>query len=175
MSTHRNAGTRRVDPGSVPGWTGAGTLLLPIAPAAWPVPATPLSLDGIAFVPKRELHVTVVGRALGAELVKAGLRDAVASACAPLDWRFLRCERWLRLQDRSGGRRRDSIIERIELPALGILYATLGALLGRQPPVPPAHVTLYTAGDEHGIGVPDATVLARRTVRRIDAGELGTR
>ena len=165
----------RIAPDVLPAWTDAGTLLLPVAAAAWPRPDMPLQLDGIAFVPKRELHVTVVGRALGAELVKAGLRDAVASACAPLDWRFVRCEGWLRLQDRSGGRRRDSIIERIELPALGILYATLGALLGRQPPVPPAHVTLYTAGDEHGIGVPDATVLARRTVRRIDAGELGTR
>lgn len=173
MSTRRNAGTRRVDPGSIPGWTGAGTLLLPIAATAWPLPATPLSLDGIGFVPKRELHVTVVGRALGAELGEAGLRDAVASACAPLDWRFDRCGHWLRLQARAGGRRRHSIIERIELPALGVLYATLGALLGRRPPVPPAHVTLYTTGDEQGIGVPDATALARRTVRRIDAGELG--
>ena len=175
MSTHRNTGARRIDPGSVPGWTAAGTLLLPIAPAAWPLPATPLSLDGIAFMPKRELHVTVVGRALGAELDEAGLHDAVASACAPLDWRFVRRGQWLRLQARTGGRRRDSIIERIELPALAVLYATLGALLGRQPPAPPAHVTLYTAGDERGIGVPDAAVLARRTVRRVDAGELGMR
>ena len=173
MSTHQNADAMRIDPGSAPGWTAAGTLLLPIAATAWPLPATPLSLDGIAFIPKRELHVTVVGRALGAELHEAGLRDAVVSACTPLDWRFVRCGHWLRLQARAGGRRRHSIIERIELPALGILYATLGALLGRQPPVPPAHVTLYTAGDEQGIGVPDAAALARRTVRRIDAGELG--
>ena len=162
-------------PTSRPAWTDAGTLLLPVPATTWPPPSMPLRLDGIAFVPKRELHVTLVGRALGADLRASGLCEAVASAGAALDWRFSRNGRWLRLQKRAEGRRRDSIIELVELPAMAALYARLATLLGRQPPVPPPHVTLYTGGDDQGIGVPDAATLARCTVRRVDAGELGLR
>lgn len=165
----------QIDPRCGPAWTNAGTLLLPIAPAAWRPPSTPLRLDGIAFAPKRELHATLVGRALGAALREAGLRDRASSAAADLDWRFLRLHRWLRLEHRTAGRRRHSIIELIALPALADLHARLGAALGHVLPVPPAHVTLYTAGDDRGIGVPDAAALARRTVRPVDADELGLR
>lgn len=156
-----------------PAWTDAGTLLLPVPPATWPPPAAPLRLDGIAFVPKRELHVTLVGRALGAAVRDAGLRAMALSACAGLDWRFVRLHAWLRLEKRAGGRRRHSIIELVDLPAMAALHARLGAALGRALPVPPTHVTLYTAGDERGIGVPDAAMLARCTVRPVDAAELG--
>lgn len=156
-----------------PVWTDADTLLLPVPPAAWPPPPAPLRLDGIAFAPKRELHVTLVGRALGAALRDAGLQSMALSACAGMDWRFMRLHRWLRLETRTGGRRRHSIIELVELPALATLHARLGTSLGRALPVPPPHVTLYTAGDDQGIGVPDAATLARRTVRRVDANELG--
>lgn len=158
-----------------PAWTDAGTLLLPVPAATWPPPATPLRLDGIAFAPKRELHLTLVGRALGAALRDAGLCAMALSACAELDWRFVRLHRWLRLERRAGGRRRHSIIELVELPAMAALHVRLGAALGRAPAVPPAHVTLYTAGDDRGIGVPDAATLARCTVRSVDAGELGLR
>lgn len=165
----------RIAPDVLPAWTDAGTLLLPVAAAAWPRPDMPLQLDGIAFVPKRELHVTVVGRALGAELHEAGLQAETLAAAATLDWRFERCGQWLRLEARAAGRRRHSIIERIALPALATLYARLGARLGRQLAVPPPHVTLYTSGDDRGIGVPDAASLARRSVRAVDAAELGVR
>ena len=165
----------RVDPGALPAWTDAGTLLLPVAATVWPPPVAPLQLDGIAFAPKRELHVTVVGRALGAHLHEAGLQVEALDVAATLDWRFERCGQWLRLEASAGGRRRHSIIERIALPALATLHARLGARLGRQLAVPPAHVTLYTAGDDRGIGVPDAARLARHSVRAVDAAELGLR
>ena len=162
-------------PQPTPAWTDADTLLLPVPAASWPPPSAPLRLDGIAFLPKRELHVTLVGRALGAALRDAGLRATAASACAGLDWRFVRLTQWLRLEKRAGGRRRHSIIELVDLPAMATLHARLGAMLGRVLPVPPPHVTLYVAGDEQGIGVPDAATLARCTVRRVDPGELGLR
>lgn len=162
-------------PAPHPAWTDAGTLLLPIAPATWPVPTAPLRLDGIGFVPKHELHVTLVGRVPGTALRDAGLGEAALSACAGLDWHPRRRYAWLRLERRAGGRRRHSIVELVELPAMATLHARLGTLLGRALPVPPAHVTLYTAGDDRGIGVPDATALARYTVRPVDAAELGLR
>ena len=164
-----------IDPECSPAWTDGGTLLLPVAATAWPSPDAPLQLDGIAFVPKRELHVTVVGRTLGAHLHEAGLQAETLAVAATLDWRFERCGQWLRLEARTDGRRRHSIIERIALPALATLHAWLGARLGRQLAVPPPHVTLYTSGDDRGIGVPDAASLARLSVRAVDAAELGLR
>ena len=160
-------------PAPRPAWTDADTLLLPIAAAAWPLPPAALSLDGIAFAPKRELHVTLVGRALGAELREAGRLAEVLAAGAVLDWRFRRRGEWWRLHDDAGGRHRHSIIERIDLPALPPLYARIATMLARPLPLPPAHVTLYVAGDERGIGVPDEASLARFTMRRVDAAELG--
>lgn len=158
-----------------PAWTDADTLLLPIGAEAWPLPRATPALDGIAFVPKRELHVTLVGRALGAELREAGRQADALAACAALDWRFRRRGEWWRLRDASGDRQRHSIIERIDLPALDTLYARLEAMLGRRLPRPPPHVTLYVAGDGHGIGVPDESRFARLAVRRVDADELDLR
>jgi hypothetical protein len=161
-----------------PHWTGQSTLLLPVPPEAWPPPAEPLRLDGIDFVPKAELHVTVVGRRLGAELREAMARDAafaaaVESAIAGTDWSFARRPDWWRLLARTAGRRRHSIIQRVALPAMAPFHARLGARLGRALPVPPPHVTLYTAGDARGIGLPDEATLRRCIARPLDAGELG--
>lgn len=155
-----------------PAWTDADTLLLPIGAEAWPLPRAMPALDGIAFVPKRELHITLVGRALGAELREAGRRADVLAACVALDWRFRRRREWWWLHDAPGGRDRHSIVELVAMPALDALYARLDAMLGRRLPRPPAHVTLYVAGDGRGIGVPDDTRFARLAVRRVDADEL---
>ena len=165
-----------------PAWTPAGTLLLPVVPDAWPPPARGVVLDGIAFAPKRELHVTLVGRALGQALrtaITEGRLDPVAvrAAVEDLDWRFARTGRLWRLEDRVGrGARgpRGSIIEMIEMPAMAAFHARLGGMLGRRLPVPPAHVTLYSSGDDAGIGVPDDTALRRLAVRAVSAHELST-
>jgi hypothetical protein len=166
-----------------PAWTDQGTLLLPVDPAAWPPLRRTLALDGIAFAAKRELHLTLVGRALGAEIAAARARDpgfaaALAEAVSAPDWSFRRTGAYLRLLRRGEGRGRHSIIrhsiiERVEMPAMAPLHARLGALLGRALPVPPPHVTLYTAGDARGIGLPDEASLARYAARRVDADELG--
>jgi hypothetical protein len=65
-----------------------------------------------------------------------------------------------------------SIIELIDLPAMAHLHRALGRLLGRQLPVPPAHVTLYTAGCAQGIGVSSPARLRAFAVRRLLPGEL---
>lgn len=162
----------------IPEWAEEGTLLLRIPPTRWPPPRAPLVLDGIAFRPKDELHVTLVGRALAAELqaAQAGdarLRAAVERLRAGFDGSLARQRQWLRLEKVEDGRTVGSLIERLELPAMAGLHRALGDLLGRALPVPPPHVTLYTAGDERGIGVPDEAALARWSVRAVAACELG--
>lgn len=161
-----------------PGWTPQRTLVWALDPAAWPPPVRAVTLDGIAFAPKRELHVTLVGKALGAQLhvaIAAGRLDEVAvyDAFAARDWRFVRHATYLRLEKvADDGGRRGAIIELLDLPAMEGFHRRLGRLLGCTLPVPPPHVTLYTAGDPEGIGVPDAAALRRLTVRAVAAAEL---
>ncbi len=65
------------------------TLVLPIPKATWPLPAHAVILDGLRFEPKKELHITLVGAALGRELraafPAAGLDAALDAAIAPHD------------------------------------------------------------------------------------------
>ena len=161
---------------SIPHWTRAGTLLLAIAPAALPLPVAVLRLDGIEFRRKHELHATIVGNALGARVRRAmadrAVRHAIAEAIASLDWWWRRCREWTLIEKREGARCRHSLIERIELPAMAAFHVRLGERLGEALPVPPPHVTLYTAGGTRGIGIPDDATLARRRVRTVDAAEL---
>lgn len=142
-----------------PGFSDAHTLVLPLhdAPAS-----APLDIDGRRFAPKDELHVTLIGSALGREL-HATLGDrreaAVRPAFEALDWSPVRTGVGAVIEKR--GRRDDggagvvaSIIEFVDLPALAFFSRWLGGLLGRQLPVPPPHVTLYTHGCAKGIGIP---------------------
>jgi hypothetical protein len=160
-----------------PHWSNAGTLLLAIAPEAWPPPSRGARMDGIDFAPKTELHVTIVGRALGAELRTAiaadpGLATAIDATLASLDWSWTRDRAWWLLRKREGATQKASIVETVALPAMQRFHARLGQLLGRTLPVPPPHVTLYVAGGPEGIGVPDDATWRRYVVRAVSADEL---
>ena len=56
----------------------APSLVLPIPPGGWPPPRAAVTIDGVRLEPKPELHVTLVGRALGAELHAAFGNHAAA-------------------------------------------------------------------------------------------------
>lgn len=164
-----------------PGWTAERTLVMPVAPERWPPPLAPIELDGLEFQPRDELHVTLVGRALGRQLHETlGERFrtcAVRAAFEALDWRFERTGELLRLRKavrlKSGEQRiANAIIERIRMPAMARFHHALGDLLGRRLPVPPPHVTLYVHGRERGIGLPGPAKLRAWTVRSVDPREL---
>lgn len=159
------------------------TLVLPVAASVWAPPPSGLTLDGVRLEPKDELHVTLVGGRLGAELRRTlGAQRAgrkVDAVFRRFDWSFSRTGRCLLLRKpfRDGGRQRlaHSVIECIELPAMASFHHALGRLLGRELPVPPPHVTLYVAGRDQGIGVPDGRRLRAWTVRMLAPGELAPR
>lgn len=157
-----------------PGWTAQKTLVLPIAPEQWSPPVETLKVDGLTFLPARELHVTVVGRWLGPALQsEPRRRHAVREAFMRLDWGYTRTGELLRLEKHelpgSGthGRTIGSIIERIEMPAMAKFYNELAEMLGRGLSIPPPHVTLYTTGRSQGIAVPDVATLQRLTVHEV--------
>lgn len=168
---------------STPRLSAQHTLVLPIPSRAWPPPSRSVLLDGLVFIPKRELHITLIGSVLGRELRAAvagpSLNAAIASAVAAQDWRFTRSGRLLRLQksadEGDSTRTVGSIIELIDLPAMAPFHAALACLLGHALPVPPAHVTLYTQGSAKGIGVPSDTHLQALCVREVGSAELRAR
>jgi hypothetical protein len=155
-----------------PGWSDENTLVLPVEASP---PAAPLKLDGRDFRPKDELHVTLVGRALGEELrhVLGDRRDAATRpAFEALDWSFQRSGRGLLIEKPGsagdGGRvAKATVIEPIELPALDFYYRWLGGLLGRELPVPPAHITVYTLDGARGIGIPTVRSLRAWSRREV--------
>ncbi|MEO5962292.1 MAG: hypothetical protein ABIP87_02515 [Thermomonas sp.] len=148
--------------------------MLPIPPERWPPPVEPLKVDGLTFLPARNLHVILVGRWLGPALQNdAARRQAVREAFMRLDWYYTRTGGLLHLEKRqlpgSGGKGRTigSIIERIDMPAMARFYNDLALMLGREMSIPPPHVTLYTAGRTQGIAVPDVATLRRLTVHEV--------
>lgn len=151
-----------------PGWTKQRTLLLPVSPKQWPPPVDPLPVQGIVLRPKRELHITVVGTALGRTLEQARRagaigRHAVRDAFLALDWTWSRTGERTLLQappKRPGGSPRHALVEHVALPAMAEFHGALGRMLGHPLPVPPPHVTLYVAGSDRGIGLPDPETLA---------------
>jgi len=144
-------------PAAWPGWSESGALVAAIDPAAWAPPASPLVVDGEAFAPKHELHVTVVGKKLG-EAVRALVDEAeLRRAFGAQRWRLRRTGWRVRLRKQA----KESIVEPVALPAMARFHAWLGARLGVALPVPPPHVTLYVRGDAEGVGVPDAETCAR--------------
>jgi hypothetical protein len=163
---------------SWPGFSETDTLVLPLQEAP---PAGPVEIDGRRFEPKAELHVTLVGSALGREL-RATLGERLDAAVRPafeaLDWSYARTRLGALIEKtgrRDDGRRGPvaSIIEFIELPAMPHLHRWLGELLGRELPVPPPHVTLYTHACGKGIGIPSMVKLRAWTRRRLSFDEHG--
>ena len=132
-----------------------------------------MRVDGIELAPKPELHITLIGSAVGDELratfSEPFLAAALESARAAQDWHYRRTGVRLLLRRPYGAGAEcviaHSIIELVELPAMAQFHHRLGRLLGRQLPVPPPHVTLYTAGREKGIGVSTPARLRAFTVR----------
>jgi hypothetical protein len=173
--------TRRIAPDGGfrwPGIAGSGSLLLPIPRALWAPPAEAVSIDGMRFAPKTELHVTLLGRAKLQALYRGRLdrrqvRDALRRAFCACDWAFARTGRLSRLEKRRpGGARVGSIIEAIEQPALAAFVARLVEATGVVVAAGPPHVTLYACGDPRGIGVEDEDALHSLTVRELDSDEL---
>src|SRR3546814_2138965 len=135
------------------------TLVLPIAPERWRPPAAAIELDGLRLEPKPELHITLVGRVLGAELhAEFGDRaeEFIDAARRAHDWRFERSGHCLLLRKpfTEDGRVAiaHSLVELADLPAMAPFHRALGRLPDRQLPLPPPHVTLYTPGPALGPG-----------------------
>lgn len=153
-----------------------GTLLLRVPSGALDLPGQPIRLPEGEFRPKDELHVTLVGRALGARLRKAGLRpEQMERLAAGRDWTVRPTrEYWLVQAPDEPGREapRQSIVQLIDVPDLEPFLAELAQTAGITLPDPAPHLTWYTRNGGQGVGLGSDEVFRERRVRRLGAGSL---
>jgi hypothetical protein len=155
-----------------PGFGAPGSLVLPLPATSFASLPDELRLDdGLLLARKREFHVTLFDSKVGARLHEPAAGGAPAQALAGLfagfDWQWRsRGERWL-LLDAAHEPARHSVIELIEMPALAEFRAAVGVLLGEPLPATPAHVTLYVAPGQRGIGIRDFDAFERLRLRRL--------
>lgn len=155
------------------------TIVLNIPPSLWQPPTAAVSIGGDMFIPKSELHVTLIGSALFDEIhrqLSLRVRRRLFADARSAQWRIDRAGE-LRLLEHLDPRQPEvapvrSIIELIELVGVEDFYRAFEQEIGRQLPRPPSHVTLYTLRDGEGIAVPDAGSLRRLSVRTLAREEI---
>ena len=148
-----------------PGFEPGGSLVLPLPDERFRQLEPRLCVDGIELRRKREFHATLLDAALGTR-VRDSVPD-VAARFAKLDWQWqLTGERWLLREDKGSGAAH-TVIELLDMPALNAFRRDLSAPLGDEIPDAPAHVTLYLANSDRGIGLSSLQEFERLRLRRL--------
>ena len=161
-----------------PGFHDDGALILPLEPADFYPAGAPqrLRLDGQVLERKHELHVTVLGRDQGGEVVAMLDEARVGRLFDSFDWRLYGTGRYALLHKAKaqwdGPLQAWSVIEHLQAAAYaGFRHALAEATgLALDPGVP--HVTLYVAGDPYGIGVPGIAAYREVFVREVARSEI---
>ena len=150
--------------GSIP-WPGFqnGRLLLPL-PDVWFLPeASHLQWKGVRLTLKKEFHVTLMNQALATRVRDALGERQIKKVYEEENWAITRTGDGSLLQDEqitsTRGKASASIIEHIKLPALTRFREALALAASIEIPQVPAHVTLFTGGDDRGIGLANLQAL----------------
>ena len=143
-----------------PGFQADGGLLLPVpSSSGWKSGPDVLEGEEMPLARKAELHVTLLNRAMGSELRSALGDITIARFFEEEDWTIRRTgDGYLLRKIKIDGARStvcESLIERLDLPALARFRLALGRATGARIPEVLPHITLYVAGDAVGIGLPD--------------------
>lgn len=159
----------------------SGRLLIPVDVGRFAHLPAELSVDGIALRLKHEFHVTVLNEdsvtLLGQRLKEEPqLRSQLDDHCARLSWQW-ECayEHWLVRYQPPDEPLAHSVILLIDMPAANSLRRWLDSQLNMALGPVPAHITLYVAGREKGIGLANMTEFQARAVRRLELHQLLTR
>lgn len=149
-----------------------GRFLLQLAKEDVGLEDGPLTFRGKTFWPKAEVHITVVGGAL-AEILAAAVREdpaleaEVRHAIAATAWRYRPEDEWYHVVRDDEKGEAESIVRMTTVPPLPGFYRRLEEVLAVTILERPAHVTLYTWNDAHGIGIPTWDVFDERVQGRV--------
>lgn len=131
------------------------------------------------FEQKGDFHITILGFKNGGEIKKAlkalpeeqrqDMISQIKSLAESTDWNFVFepqryhiAKEYVAPDPKNKGselrEQRESYIQMVNLPGMKTFYDKLNALLGTNLEIPPAHITLYTGGDDKekskiGIGI----------------------
>ena len=163
-----------------PGLQPDGGLLVPLPPDIFSMPGCgSLELDGQHFIPKPELHITLLNRVLGTTLRNALGLETVRRYFEVQDWTIARTGEGQLLhkikRDGTQPLACGSIIERLDVPALASFRSDLAHAAQMEVPALLPHVTLYAAGDPAGIGLPNLAALQAAHVAYLRLPGIGNR
>lgn len=140
-------------------WPGfmEGGLILPLPANDFSAMPPHLQLGALKFTSKPEFHATLLNRKVGARVLMALGDEGARQIFEEGDWTWHRTGEGFLIQEEAAnaGTTRASLIERLELPELARFRGKLSRQTGIPLPEVVPHVTLFTAGDERGIGIPD--------------------
>lgn len=173
------------------GFTEEDTLLIPLHLQDFELAPKGIRYRDKAFEPKREVHITIVGRDLGRELEELYASDPVIHARlkrivseAPwrqAGWRYQKMRSMYHVADYKQVEspegeteivHAESIILMVEAPGVGTFFGQLSEIVGRPLEVPPLHVTLYTRNYPHGIGIPNRGTFNKLVIKEVSSDEL---
>jgi hypothetical protein len=154
-----------------PGFNARGSLLLPLPEEHFELLAPTLEFEDLVFSRKREFHVTLLDRETGRHLRSLEARNEVRPTMRELfegeDWAWRPADkRWL-LHEHKDGVDVHSIIELVDMAGLTRFRHNVGRVHAERLPPVPAHVTLYVAGDDVGIGLASEAEFRRLRVRQL--------
>ena len=135
------------------------------------------------FSAKKEFHVTIIGFRTAGEIKqilselspdeRGEILEQIKNLIFGSDWDFQLLPQVFHIKKQYAvGDERESIIQLIQIPALGTFYGRLNSMLGADFDLPPAHITLYTKGTDAvksrmGICLRTSDELREVTVRKI--------
>jgi hypothetical protein len=147
---------------TIPPVESGGALLLPLADDSMgPLPPTfPLG-DDLRLVRKAELHLTLLGTALGRALLECGLADMAVMEAEVWPWKIEKREVYLHLSRTVPGKPfLDTVVAMVDAPLAAfhqhlarLVPARHAAIVATLREPPPAHVTLYTSDPEGALGI----------------------
>jgi hypothetical protein len=153
-----------------------GTLLLRLRKEDVGLGAEAVTYQGHRFQPKDEVHITVIGSALGETLLATlkgeDRRRRFDSLVTATNWDYQLLDRWHHVV-RQGEQAAESIIRMVAVPPLPAFYTALESITGLSIPPRPAHITLYTRGDDSGIGIATWDEFEQLVAGAIDPAVLG--
>ena len=162
-----------------PGFNDNDTVLIDMSYEPFHLPVNTFYINGQRFVRKDELHVTLIGSRLGRQiqdsfLQKPAKEENIKTIFEAIDWSYTRSGPVHQLARMRGAVRQGSIIMLIDMPGMKQFYDTLikQGYIDKDTPLPPAHVTLYTYNNPHGIGVPDQEMLDMLSISSMSIDEL---
>ena len=162
-----------------PGFNEMGTVIIPLNPDTFCVAKYDVTVLDKIFKPKQEIHVTLIGKQLGAlilakMIVDHTIEEKLKTIFDGIDWSYRPINPGHLLERTKGEVAQKSIILLLEMPGVDEYYDRLKSqgLIESEVLTPPPHVTLYTHNCLRGIGVKNNDDLNRLAVKMLSINVL---